>query len=132
MTTREQELPDPPATVAGTINVNEGNNSMPTIKLTTPPGCPWWCELPAGHPYDPKPAPGELTRHHQACVIEFAVSRTVFVDGDGRASVAIEAYEAVTDGKLELQPPIVATRFDHLHELDVEDCRRMATRKQVA
>ena len=132
MTTREQELPDPPATVAGTINVNEGNNSMPTIKLTTPPGCPWWCELPAGHPYDPKPAPGELTRHHQACVIEFAVSRTVFVDGDGRASVAIEAYEAVTDGELELQPPIVATRFDHLHELDVEDCRRMATRKQVA
>lgn len=130
MTTREQELPDPAATMAGTINVDEGNNAMSTptypsirsiIEAALPP-CPSWCVSPAGH-FDPRDAfEGEsFGRVHESA------RRFIELDRRGHSlnlAAAAEETVGLVDGRVTTKGPLLHIYGD-MDELTVADCRRL-------
>jgi hypothetical protein len=70
-------------------------------KELTPPPCPSWCELPAGHQWFPAGSRIEdgVNRHH------------FHYPFPGVEDIAIEAFEKMEDGTLTIDEPLV--RLDH-------------------
>jgi hypothetical protein len=84
---------------------------MNTSSITpTPPPCPPWCGLPAGHPYDDENRPGEPIRTHR---LVLAQKPSRFTGPDYEDRITIEALaELLPDGTEQVWPPAVEGQVD--------------------
>lgn len=145
MTTRGQELSDPAATVAGTINVDE-RNTMPTASNSIvddvqdnapkPGPCPAWCTDAPGHDYDSVTVEGDTyMRFHSGLDHVFDRDDHKEAQPNGiqkRApgSVQIAALEDNDGTTVTYGEPVISVW--NAEDLNVDECSRLISALSAA